>query len=134
MVEAFFAVDADAFFTAFNDVFAAIEDTKYPINNEDTCQTFLRIILADLGFEVISENQEFSNRNTIEWFWRDNRWSVELKFQRKGDNADTLLAEAVRQIRDRNYGASSSKPLIQTAAVFSEEKRAFVCWQDADAN
>lgn len=134
MVEAFFAGDADAFFTAVNDVFAAIDGTKYPINNEDTCQRFLRIILADLGFEVISENQESSNRNTIEWFWRDHRWSVELKYQRKGNNADTLLTEAVRQIRDRNYGASSSKPLVRAAAVFSEEKRAFVCWQDADAN
>lgn len=133
MVEAFFAGDADAFFAAINDVFAAIDGTKYPINNEDTCQRFLRIILADLGFEVISENQEFSNRNTIEWFWRDNRWSVELKFQHKGDNADTLLAEAVQQIRNRNYGASSSKPLVRAAAVFSEEKRAFVCWQNADA-
>ena len=57
---------------------------------------------------------------------------IELKFQRKGQNADTLLAEAVQQIRDRNYGASSAKPQIRAAAVFSEEKRAFICWQNAD--
>lgn len=133
MVEAFFTGNVVAFFTAVNDVFAAIDDTKYPINNGDTCQRFLRIILTDLGFEVIPENEENSNQNTIEWFWQDHRWSVELKFQRKGNNADTLLTEAVQQIRNRNYGASSAKPLVRAVAVFSEEKRAFVCWQDADA-
>ena len=133
MVEAFFADNVVAFFAAFNDVFAAIDSTKYPINNGDTCQRFLRIILTDLGFEVIPENEENSNQNTIEWFWQDHRWSVELKFQRKGNNADTLLTEAVQQIRNRNYGASSAKPLVRAVAVFSEEKRAFVCWQNADA-
>lgn len=133
MVEAFFIGNVVAFFTAVNDVFAAIDDTKYPINNGDTCQRFLRIILTNLGFEVIPENEENSNQNTIEWFWQDHRWSVELKFQRKGNNADTLLTEAVQWIRNRNYGASSAKPLVRAVAVFSEEKRAFVCWQDADA-
>lgn len=46
---------------------------------------------------------------------------------------EALLQEAAEQIRDRNYGVSSSKPLIRAAAVFSEAKRAFVGWADADA-
>ena len=132
MAQAFFSGDADEFFSSINEVFALIDHVKFPINNEDTFQTFLRIILANLGFEVIPENQEPSRRNVIEWFWRDSRWCAELKFQRRGDNADTLLAETVRQIRGRNYGASHPKPLIRAAAVFSEEKRAFVGWQNTD--
>ena len=31
------------------------------------------------------------------------------------------------------YGAAATKTLIRAAAVFSEEKLAFVCWQSADA-
>ena len=121
-------------FLAVNKTFAAFDYVQHPIKTEKICQTFLLIILTCIGFEVIPERHSALGRSDLEWDTDDAHWVVELKFQRKGDNADTLLAEAVRQIRDRNYGASSSKPLIRTAAVFSEEKRAFVCWQDADAN
>ena len=58
---------------------------------------------------------------------------IELKFQRRKDDADALLQAASEQIRDRNYGASSPKPIIRAAAVFSEAKRAFAGWADADA-
>ena len=70
----------------------------------------------------------------MEWDTNDHHWVIKLKFQRRGQDANALLADAVRQIRDKNYGASSSKPLIRAAAVFSEEKRAFVGWRDADVD
>ena len=96
------------------------------------CQTFLLIILTCVGFEVIPERHNTLGRSDLEWDTNDAHWVVELKFQRKGQNAETLLTEAVQQIRDCNYGASSAKPLIRAAAVFSEEKRAVICWQNAD--
>lgn len=119
-------------FLAVNKTFAAFDYVQHPIKTEKICQTFLLIILTCIGFEVIPERHSALGRSDLEWDTDDAHWVVELKFQRKGANADALLTEAVQQIRDRNYGASSSKPLIRAAAVFSEEKRAFVCWQNAD--
>lgn len=129
MAQAFFSGDADGFFSSINEVFALIDHDKFPINNEDTFQTFLRIILANLGFEVIPENQDPSNRNVIEWFWRDNHWRAELKFQNKRQSAEALLADACNEIHDKGGAASS---VVRAVAVFSEEKHAFVCWQRAN--
>ena len=56
-------------------------------------------------------------------------WVLELKYQRKDESVDALLAKASAQIEEKQYGAASLKPLIRVAAVFSEEKRQFVRWQ-----
>ena len=130
--DAVLAGNIEDLFLAVNKTFASFDYVQHPIKTEKICQTFLLIILTCIGFEVIPERHSALGRSDLEWDTDDAHWVVELKFQRKGDNADALLTEAVQQIRDRNYGASSSKPLIRAAAVFSEEKRAFVCWQDAD--
>ncbi len=114
--------------------FAAFDYVQHPIKTEKICQTFLLITLTCVGFEVNSERHNALGRSDLEWDTNDHHWVIELKFQRRGQDANALLADAVRQIRDKNYGASSSKPLIRAAAVFSEEKRAFVGWQDADAD
>ena len=131
MAQAFFSGDADGFFSSINEVFALIDHIKFPINNEDTFQTFLRIILANLGFEVIPENQEPSRRNVIEWFWRDSRWCADLKFQGKGQSVEALLADACHEIHVKG-GAESSKPIVRATAVFSEEQQALVCWLGAN--
>lgn len=52
---------------------------------------------------------------------------------RQRGHAEALLKEALQQIRDRRYGETASKPLVRAAAVFSEEKRTFVGWQNTDA-
>ena len=130
--DAVLAGNVEDLFQAVNKTFATFDYVRHPIKTEKICQTFLLIILTCIGFEVIPERHNALGRSDLEWDTDDAHWVIELKFQRKGQNADTLLAEAVQQIRDRNYGASSAKPLIRAAAVFSEEKRAFICWQNAD--
>ena len=132
--DAVLAGSVEDLFSTVNKTFAAFDYVQHPIKTEKICQTFLLIPLTCVGFEVISERHNALGRSDLEWDTNDHHWVIELKFQRRGQDANALLADAVRQIRDKNYGASSSKPLIRAAAVFSEEKRAFVGWQDADAD
>ena len=132
--DAVLAGSVEDLFSTVNKTFAAFDYVQHPIKTEKICQTFLLITLTCVGFEVISERHNALGRSDLEWDTNDHHWVIELKFQRRGQDANALLADAVRQIRDKNYGASSSKPLIRAAAVFSEEKRAFVGWQDADAD
>ena len=80
-----------------------------------------------------SETGGALGRSDLEVDAENVHWVIELKFQRKGQDAKALLNKAVKQISDRNYGASSSKSLVRAAAVFSEEKRAFVAWQEVPA-
>lgn len=124
--------DIPNLFESANRAFAALYYVKYPITEERFVQSYLQVFMVGAGFTVRSETGNAWGRSDLEVDAEKVHWVIELKFQRKGDNAGTLLSEAVRQIQDRNYGASSSKPLIRAAAVFSEEKRAFVCWQNAD--
>ena len=132
--DAVLAGSVEDLFSTVNKTFAAFDYVQHPIKTEKICQTFLLITLTCVGFEVISERHNALGRSDLEWDTNDHHWVIELKFQRRGQDANALLADAVRQIRDKNHGASSSKPLIRAAAVFSEEKRAFVGWQDADAD
>ena len=132
--DAVLAGSVEDLFSTVNKTFAAFDYVQHPIKTEKICQTFLLITLTCVGFEVNSERHNALGRSDLEWDTNDHHWVIELKFQRRGQDANALLADAVRQIRDKNYGASSSKPLIRAAAVFSEEKRAFVGWQDADAD
>ena len=132
--DAVLAGSVEDLFSTVNKTFAAFDYVQHPIKTEKICQTFLLITLTCVGFEVISERHNALGRSDLEWDTNDHHWVIELKFQRRGQDANALMADAVRQIRDKNYGASSSKPLIRAAAVFSEEKRAFVGWQDADAD
>ena len=132
LIEALEAADIPKVFLSANKAFAAMDDQQYPIVNEKCCQTFLQVLIFGANYKIDIEARIDFNNSALEFEFGGYRWVIKLKFQRKGQNAEALLAEAIQQIRDRNYGASSSKPLIRAAAVFSEEKRAFVCWQGTD--
>ena len=113
--------------------FAALDYQQYPIINEKYCQAFLQVFIFGANYDVTAEKHTAFGRSDLEFDAGKYHWVIELKFQRKKDNAEALLSEAVDQIRDRNYGATSSKELVRAAAVFSEEKRAFVGWQEVPA-
>ena len=115
-----------------NHAFAGIDYQQHPIANEKNCQAFLQIFLAGLGFSVVPEQHGALGRSDLEIDAPKMHWVFELKFQRKGESADTLLAKAVAQFEEKRYGAASLKPVIRVAAVFSEEKRQFVLWQQVD--
>lgn len=125
--------DISEVFRSANKAFAALDYQHYPIINEKYCQAFLQVFIFGANYDVTAEKHTALGRSDLEFDAGPYHWVIELKFQRKKQNAESLLAEAVRQIQDRNYGAASEKTLVRAAAVFSEEKRAFVCWQSADA-
>ena len=132
--DAVLAGDIETLFPAVNKTFNAFDYVKYPIRDEKTCQTFLLILLTCVGFDVTSERHNALGRSDLEWDTPHFHWVIELKFQRKGQDAEALLKEASQQIRNRRYGETASKPFVRAAAVFSEEKRTFAAWQNADAS
>lgn len=132
IVPALIEGDVQNLFESVNRAFAALHYVKYPITEDKCVQSCLQVFLAGAGFTVRCETGGALGRSGFEVDAGKVHWVFELKFQRKRDSAAALLEDAARQIRDRNDGARSSKPLIRAAAVFSEEKRAFVCWKNAD--
>lgn len=124
--------DISELFESANRAFAALNYVRFPITEEKFCQAYLQVFIAGAGFTVKSETEGSLGRSDLEVDTEKLHWVIELKFQRKKQNAEAMLTQALQQIRDRNYGAASPKKLIRVAAVFSEEKRAFVCWKATD--
>ena len=121
--------NADSLFEQVNHAFAAIDYQQHPIANEKHCQAFLLVFLKGLGFSAVPEQHGALGRSDLEVEAPKVHWVLELKYQHKGESVDALLAKAVAQIEEKQYGAASVKPLIRVAAVFSEEMRQFVRWQ-----
>ena len=127
------AGNVDFLFDQANHAFAAVDYSQYPITNEGHCQTCLQLLLSGFGFSVTAQRHGALGRSDLEVEAPKVHWVFELKYQRKGESAETLLAKAIEQIKAKQYGASSVKPVIRVSAVFSEEKRQFICWQKIDS-
>ena len=118
-------------FESANRAFAAIDYERYPIETEKHCQAFLQVFIAGAGYNVTAERHSALGRSDLELDSKSCHWVLEIKFQRRGESAQALLAKAAEQITEKQYGATADKPLFRVAAVFSEEKRQFVCWKQA---
>ena len=95
--------------------------------------TYLQIFIFGGGFDVSPENHPALERSDLEIRTTKFRWILELKYLKTcSDTAETPLNKAVAQMQNRRYGAASDRQLIRVAAVFSEEKRAFVRWQQVE--
>ncbi len=124
--------NADFLFDQANHAFAGIDYQQHPIANEKHCQAFLQIFLAGLGLTVIPEQHGALGRSDLEIDAPKLHWVLEIKYLRKGESMDALLAKATAQLKEKLYGAASLKPVLRVAVVFSEEKRQFVRWQLVD--
>ena len=61
------------------------------------------------------------------------RWVFEYKYARKGEEPQSLLDIAARQMIDRQYGLTPhQQKILRVAAVFSEPDRKIVCWRQID--
>lgn len=110
-----------------------MDHAEYPVRSEKTCQAFLQLFIAGLGFGVQAETHGALGRSDLEVETDACHWVIELKFlPMKAGEAAALLQEAVEQVKSRGYGAASRKRLVRVAAVFSEERRNFVCRADAE--
>ena len=132
--DALVAGDINSLFAATNRTFSSIDYIDYPIHSEKTLQAFLQIFFSCTGFDVISERHNSLGRSDIEVDTDSIHWVFELKFQRLGKDPSALLEDALTQIKKKDYGAHTEKRLLKVACVFSEEKKAFVAWQEFDSD
>ncbi len=130
--DALAAGDINSLFVATNRTFSTVDYIDYPIHSEKTVRAFFQIFLSCTGFDVISERHSSLGRSDIEVDTDAIHWVFELKFQRLGKDASALLADALTQIKEKDYGAHTEKRLLKVACVFSAEKKAFVAWQEPD--
>ena len=121
--------DADLLIDQANHAFAAIDYQQHPITNEKHCQAFLLVFLKGLGFSAAPVQHGVLGRSYLEVEAPKVHWMIELKFLRKGESAEAMLATAAEQFAEKQYETVSTKLVIRVAAIFSEEKCSFVRWQ-----
>ena len=89
-------------------------------------------MLAAAGLNVQPEKHNALGRSDLEVSDGNRYWVLEFKWARKGRQAETVLEEALQQMKARRYGEElpSDAELHRVALVFSEEARKFVLWQE----
>ncbi len=120
-------------FDQANHAFAGIDRQQHPVSSEKVCLAFLQIFLAGLGFCIVPEQHSPLGRSELEIDAPKVHWVLGLKYQSKDESEEALLAKAVEQITEKQCEVASEKLLIRVAAVFSEEKRSFVRWQQVNS-
>ena len=114
----------------FNQVFNAIDYSRYPVVNEASCRSHLQVLLMGGAMVPDVEKHSALGRSDLEVETPHRRWVFELKFSADGTNAEKLLRSAVMQIRDRRYGeAPHGRELIAVAMVFNGSERRFDRWE-----
>lgn len=122
---------AESVFHILNKVFKAIDYHNYPVKDEVLVRAIVQVYMAGAGLRPRVEVHNHRGRSDLEVKAGNKHWVMEFKVARKGQNADSLLKEAVDQIRSQNYGDSHrSEELRRLALVFSVEKREFVRWEE----
>lgn len=115
----------------FNKVFNTIDFNRYPISDEASCRAFLQVLLIGAAMMPRVENHTALGRSDLEVEAGNRHWVFEIKFARKDENVEGLLAQAVDQVKNRRYGEfAHGKELIRVALVFSETERRFVAWEE----
>ena len=128
--------DADTFVDRLNKAFLAIDYTGYPVTDEYKCCAMAAMFLAGSGLAAMSQthNDNALGRSDLEAVLGSTRWVLEFKFARKGDDPETLLAEALKQAGSRKYGVQSPETrLMHVGLVFSEDRRQFVAYGAREA-
>ena len=101
---------------------------------ENYYQSITHVIFRQTGFAVISELQSILGRSDITVITKDSVFVFELKMD-KGEPPETVAAEALRQIDEKQYAerfATSGKPLHKVGIVFSSAGKGLVGWKKAD--
>ncbi len=122
--------NAELFIADLNRAFLALDYTNYPITNEAKCRALVSVFLNGAGLAPLAERHNALGRSELEVRAGICDWVMEFKFCREGENADSLLREALRQIEQRQYAMQQEhEALVQIAIVFSERHRQIVRWE-----
>lgn len=130
-LKALTARNADALMQVFNVVINSVDCFHFPIKEESMLAAILGIFMLCCGVEVnVGEHQA---RGIVDTRVRYDRTHLilEYKFVRRGEKPATRLQQAVQQICDRRYGETlKNVNSWRVAAVYAEEERSIVLWQE----
>ena len=117
----------------FNSVINSVSYDHFPINSEAAVQNYLYLFLIGAGIETTTESHSSKGRADLIIETKNRRLVFELKYAEDETVAKTKLADAVEQIKARDYGNTEPKKaeLLRIAAVFNADPkvRAFTEYQ-----
>ena len=105
----------------FNSVLTSVVYDRNPvIRDEPSLRAILHVYLMGKGVDVRAEQHNFKGRSDILINLDNRRIVFELKYSKDGHDVNSLLDEAVKQIKEKEYGIENlgNRELIQIAAVF----------------
>ena len=125
--ELFYSYDPKSIVTELNRIFQSIDYEHFPIVDEASLNSHLYMFIRGSKIKVEQQLHNAFGRSDLEFQILDKAFVIELKVERKHDNASKLLEMAIAQIKDRHYGEQQRyKALVRLALVYSLEKKAFV--------
>ena len=117
----------------FNSVINSVSYDHFSINSESVVQNYLYLFLIGAGIETTTESHSSKGRADLIIETKNRRLVFELKYAQNETEAKTKLADAVEQIKSRDYGNTEpkKKELLRIAAVFNADPkvRAFTKYQ-----
>ena len=105
----------------FNSVLASVVYDRNPvIHDEPSLRAIIQVYMMGKGVDVRAEQHNFKGRSDILLNLNKRRIVLELKYSNDGHDVNSLLEDAVRQIKEKEYGIENlgGIELIQIAAVF----------------
>ena len=127
------AGDIEDIIDRFNSVINSVSYDHFPINSEAAVQNYLYLFLIGAGIETTTESHSSKGRADLIIETKNRRLVFELKYAQNETEAKTKLADAVEQIKSRDYGNTEpkKKELLRIAAVFNADPkvRAFTKYQ-----
>ncbi|MBQ9274634.1 MAG: AAA family ATPase [Succinivibrio sp.] len=134
--EAVAQYSADSLVLFFNKMLAAVAYDRYPIKEESMVRALLQVFLQGSGLKVEVEKHNSKGRCDLMAHTNDRHVVFELKYSPDGTDEQTLLAEAVDQIKRRDYGGelADGKEVLRLALVFNgnDDERKFTLWQQVE--
>ena len=117
----------------FNSVINSVSYDHFSINCESVVQNYLYLFLIGAGIETSTESHSSKGRADLIIETKNRRLVFELKYAQNETEAKTKLADAVEQIKARDYGNTEPKKaeLLRIAAAFNADPkvRAFTEYQ-----
>ena len=119
----------DRFYSVIN----SVSYDHFSINSESVVQNYLYLFLIGASIETTTESHSSKGRADLIIETKNRRLVFELKYAQNETEAKTKLADAVEQIKSRDYGNTEpkKKELLRIAAVFNADPkvRAFTKYQ-----
>ena len=119
------AGDIEDIIDRFNSVINSVSYDHFPINSEAVVQNYLYLFLIGAGIETTTESHSSKGRADLIIETKNRRLVFELKYAQNETEAKTKLADAVEQIKSRDYGNTEPKKekLIRIATVFNADPK-----------